>query len=72
MELPRSELQSIATTPLTLTTDGGGVAVLFRYPAVVLDLLQDRRTLRVEWHVVALILFEIVLTLFQMNFWRRY
>jgi required for meiotic nuclear division protein 1 len=35
-KLPRSELQSIATTPLTVATEAGGVAVLFRYGAVVL------------------------------------
>jgi hypothetical protein len=29
-KLPRSELQAIATTPLTVATEGGGVAVLFR------------------------------------------
>ena len=34
-----------------------------------LDLLQNRRALRVEWYVVALIIFEILLTIFQI--WRR-
>jgi uncharacterized Rmd1/YagE family protein len=38
---------------------------------ILLDLLQDRRTLRVEWYVVALIVFEIALSLFQMTVWRR-
>lgn len=35
----------------------------------VLDLLHHRRNLRVEWYIVILILFEILLTLYQM-FWR--
>ncbi|HEV8000357.1 MAG TPA: RMD1 family protein, partial [Planctomycetaceae bacterium] len=35
-KLPRSELQTIATTPLSVATEAGGVAVLFRYGAVVL------------------------------------
>jgi uncharacterized Rmd1/YagE family protein len=45
--------------------------LIARSTQILLDLLQDRRTLRVEWYVVALILFEIVLSLFQMAFWRR-
>jgi uncharacterized Rmd1/YagE family protein len=45
--------------------------LIARTTQILLDLLQDRRTLRVEWYVVALIVFEIVLTLFQMTFWRR-
>jgi uncharacterized Rmd1/YagE family protein len=40
-----------------------------RTTQLLLDLLQDRRTLRVEWYVVALIVFEILLTIFQI--WRR-
>jgi len=35
-KLQRFELQRLATTPLTVRTDGGGVAVLFRYGALVL------------------------------------
>ncbi len=35
-KLARTELQTIASTPLTVATEGGGVAVLFRYGAVVL------------------------------------
>jgi uncharacterized Rmd1/YagE family protein len=35
-KLQRIELQRLATTPLTVLTDGGGVAVLFRYGALVL------------------------------------
>ena len=35
-KLQRFELQRIATTPLAVQTDGGGVAILFRYGAVVL------------------------------------
>jgi required for meiotic nuclear division protein 1 len=45
--------------------------LIARTTQILLDLLQDRRTLRVEWYVVALILFEIALTLLQMIFWRR-
>jgi uncharacterized Rmd1/YagE family protein len=45
--------------------------LIARTTQILLDLLQDRRTLRVEWYVVALIVFEIVLSLFQMAFWRR-
>ncbi len=44
--------------------------LIARTTQILLDLLQDRRTLRVEWYVVALIVFEIVLSLFQM-LWRR-
>jgi uncharacterized Rmd1/YagE family protein len=40
-----------------------------RTAETTLDLLQARRTLRVEWYIVALIVFEVVLTLFEM--WRR-
>jgi required for meiotic nuclear division protein 1 len=35
-KLKRFELQRLATTPLTVLTDGGGVAILFRYGAIVL------------------------------------
>ncbi len=45
--------------------------LIARTTQILLDLLQDRRTLRVEWYVVGLIVFEIVLTIFQMVFWRR-
>lgn len=34
----------------------------------LLDLLQDRRTLRVEWYIVILIVVEIVLTLYELFF----
>jgi uncharacterized Rmd1/YagE family protein len=44
--------------------------LIARTAQILLDLLQDRRTLRVEWYVVALIVFEIVLSLFQIA-WRR-
>jgi uncharacterized Rmd1/YagE family protein len=40
-----------------------------RTAETTLDLLQARRTLRVEWYIVALIVFEVALTLFEM--WRR-
>ena len=40
-----------------------------RTAELLLDLLQNRRALRVEWYVVALIIFEILLTIFQI--WRR-
>jgi len=33
------------------------------------DLIQARRTLRVEWYIVALIVFEVFLTLLEM--WKR-
>ena len=35
----------------------------------VLDLLQSRRSLRVEWYIVILIVAEIVLSLYAL-FWR--
>ncbi len=34
----------------------------------LVDLLQNKRALRVEWYIVALILFEILLTLYQLLF----
>ncbi len=40
-----------------------------RTAELLLDLLQNRRSLRVEWYVVALIVLEILLTIFQI--WRR-
>jgi len=40
-----------------------------RTAETTLDLLQARRTLRVEWYIVALIVFEVALTLFEM--WRH-
>jgi uncharacterized Rmd1/YagE family protein len=43
--------------------------LIARTAQLLLDLLQDRRTLRVEWYVVLLIVFEILLTLFQI--WRQ-
>jgi required for meiotic nuclear division protein 1 len=43
--------------------------LIARTTQILLDLLQDRRTLRVEWYVVLLIVFEIFLTLYQM--WRK-
>ena len=43
--------------------------LIARTAELLLDLLQNRRALRVEWYVVALIIFEILLTLFQI--WRR-
>lgn len=36
---------------------------------ITLDLVHARRTLRVEWYIVALIVFEVFLTLFEM--WKR-
>jgi len=39
-----------------------------RTAQTTLDLLQARRTLRVEWYIVALIVFEVFLSLYQM--WR--
>ncbi|HXY35838.1 MAG TPA: RMD1 family protein [Planctomycetaceae bacterium] len=45
--------------------------LIARTSQILLDLLQDRRTLRVEWYVVGLIVFEIFLSLFQMTIWRR-
>lgn len=37
-----------------------------RTTTTTLDLVQARRTLRVEWYIVLLIVFEVVLTLYQM------
>jgi uncharacterized Rmd1/YagE family protein len=44
--------------------------IIARTTQILLDLLQNRRSLRVEWYVVALIVLEIILTIFQMAFWR--
>ena len=40
--------------------------LLSRTASTVLELLQNRRSLRVEWYIVILIVFEILLTLYQM------
>jgi required for meiotic nuclear division protein 1 len=40
-----------------------------RTAETTLDLVQARRTLRVEWYIVLLIVFEVMLTLYEM--WRR-
>jgi uncharacterized Rmd1/YagE family protein len=40
-----------------------------RTAETTLDLVQARRTLRVEWYIVGLIVFEVLLTLYEM--WRR-
>jgi len=40
-----------------------------RTAETTLDLVQSRRMLRVEWYIVALIVFEVALTLYEM--WRR-
>ena len=45
----------------------GKLALISRTAQTALDLLQNRRALRVEWAIVGLIVFEIVLTLVQ---WR--
>ena len=37
----------------------------------LLDLLQNRRSLRVEWYIVILIVVEIVLTLYELFFHAR-
>jgi uncharacterized Rmd1/YagE family protein len=37
-----------------------------RTAETLLDLLQDKRTLRVEWYIVILIVVEIVLTLYEL------
>jgi len=43
----------------------GKLALISRTAQTALDLLQNRRALRVEWAIVGLIVFEIVLTLVQ-------
>ena len=40
-----------------------------RTAETTLDLVQSRRMLRVEWYIVALIVFEVMLTLYEM--WKR-
>ena len=40
--------------------------LISRTVETVLDLLQNRRSLRVEWYIVGLIVFEIALTIFQL------
>lgn len=42
--------------------------LLSRTANTVLELLQNHRSMRVEWYIVILIVFEIVLTLYQMLF----
>ena len=43
----------------------GKLALITRTAEAALELLQNRRALRVEWAIVGLIVFEIVLTLVQ-------
>ena len=45
--------------------------LISRTVGTLLDLLQSRRSLRVEWYIVVLIVFEIFLTLYQMFLGRR-
>lgn len=40
--------------------------LISRTASTLLELLQDRRTLRVEWYITILIVFEILLTLYEM------
>jgi len=42
--------------------------LIMRTAETLLDLLQHRRSLRVEWYIVILIVVEIFLTLYQMHF----
>jgi required for meiotic nuclear division protein 1 len=42
------------------------LALLSRTVETLLDLLQDKRNLRVEWYIVVLIVIEILLTLYQL------
>jgi len=44
--------------------------LISRTAETVLELLQNRRSLRVEWYIVILIVLEILLTLYQMFFHR--
>jgi len=46
------------------------LVLITRTVETLVDLAQNRRALRVEWYIVALILVEIGLTLYQL-FWRR-
>jgi uncharacterized Rmd1/YagE family protein len=43
----------------------GKLALISRTAETALELMQNRRALRVEWAIVGLIVFEIVLTLVQ-------
>jgi uncharacterized Rmd1/YagE family protein len=45
--------------------------LISRTVGTLLDLLQNRRSLRVEWYIVVLIVFEIFLTLYQMYLGHR-
>jgi uncharacterized Rmd1/YagE family protein len=45
---------------------GRKLELLSRTASTVLELLQNRRSLRVEWYIVILIVLEILLTLYQM------
>ena len=42
--------------------------LIARTVETLVDLLQNKRALRVEWYIVALIVFEIILTLYQLLF----
>ena len=42
--------------------------LISRTVETLMDLLQNKRSLRVEWYIVALIVFEILLTLYQLLF----
>jgi uncharacterized Rmd1/YagE family protein len=42
--------------------------LISRTVETLVDLLQNKRALRVEWYIVALIVFEIILTLYQLLF----
>lgn len=42
--------------------------LISRTVATLLEVVQNKRSLRVEWYIVLLILFEIVLTLYDMFF----
>ncbi|MDX2129728.1 MAG: RMD1 family protein [Chloroherpetonaceae bacterium] len=44
------------------------LSVVSRTAETLLDLMQNRRSLRVEWYIVALIVFEIVLTIYELFF----
>jgi required for meiotic nuclear division protein 1 len=46
------------------------LALVSRTAHTALEVFQDRRSLRVEWYIVILIVLEILLTLWQM-FWKR-
>ncbi len=39
-----------------------------RTAETLLELIQSRHTLRVEWYIVALIVVEVILTLYQLFF----